>query len=48
MASLASVSLELGDRVRSHEDSLLCSFPLGHLVLATVGSQDTGLDGRLV
>ncbi|CAM5158892.1 unnamed protein product [Eretmochelys imbricata] len=32
----------------SLDDSLFCSFPLGHLALATVGRQDTGLDGPLV
>uniref|UniRef100_A0A8C0QLD1 catechol O-methyltransferase n=1 Tax=Chelonoidis abingdonii TaxID=106734 RepID=A0A8C0QLD1_CHEAB len=30
------------------DDSLFCSFPLGQLALATVGRQDTGLDGSLV
>uniref|UniRef100_A0A8C3HNZ0 Amine oxidase n=1 Tax=Chrysemys picta bellii TaxID=8478 RepID=A0A8C3HNZ0_CHRPI len=40
--------LGMGDGDGSVDDCLFCSFPLGHLELATVGRQDTGLDGSLV
>ncbi|CAM5153620.1 unnamed protein product [Natator depressus] len=50
MVSLASVCqrVEMDGRREITDHHLLGSLPLGHLALAAVGRQDTGLDGPLV